>query len=405
MRRVWISVIAVVVSLVLMAQSTLAAPADRPLDQGAEGIHFGSYELQSGARVVGDLVVFGGPVVLREEAEFDGDLTVFGPMTLERGALIDGHLVVMGTADIGGRVHGDVFAAGDLELRGTANIEGDLSATGAIRRAPEAVVAGEIRSHDERAWGINWPFVVPFAGPGVVRSAQINRTPRWVSFMWRVAQGLVSVVLLGLLALMIASLWPVQTERVGRVIEEEPLTSYGSGLLTLILVAIAALLLAITICLSPFAAVGVVILALGLLVGWVALGMVLGRRILVSVFKTPSPTPVASAVVGTVLVTLILALSRVLGPIHVLLLFLLAPLAVGAVLLTRFGTRPYATRGISSPPAPHRPVAPPPTRTAPPQAPPYDSRVSSATEDSPVHIYPAEPDADSSPDAERIRDR
>ena len=431
MRRVWISVSAVVLLLVLMSQSVLAAPAAEPRTQGAEGIHLGSYELQSGTRAVGDLVVLGGPVLLREGSEFDGNLTVFGPMTLEPAALLDGQLVVMGRADLGGSVYGNVFAAGEINLRDTAYIEGDLSATGSIRQAPEAVVVGEIQAIDEPSWDITWPGTVPLIGPRVVRSPQINQTPRLMTFLRRIMQGIASVVLLGLLALVIASLWPVQTERVGRAIEEEPLTSYGAGLLTLILSAIAALLLAITICLSPFAAVGVVIVALGMLVGWVALGLVLGRRILVGIFKLPAPTPVAAAVAGTVLVTLIFALSRVLGPLHVLLLFLLAPLGVGAVLLTRFGTRPYATRGVVPPEERRRPIAPPPMRSTPPPSPPYDAldrlwekepsseletssqlgtpsqlgSTSHPERDSGVRIYGAESDADLSLYADSDEDR
>jgi cytoskeletal protein CcmA (bactofilin family) len=397
MRRVWISIVAAVVLLAVMSQAVVAAPVNQPRAQGMEGIHLGSYELVSGARAVGDLVVFGGPVVLNEDSVFDGDLTVFGPVTLEQDALVDGQLVVMGTVDLAGRVLGNVFAAGEINLRSTAYIEGDLSATGAIRQSPGAVVVGEIQSVDQEEWQRFRDIPVPFIGRGEVRTPQINQTPRWVTFFWRVLQSVVSVILLGLLALVIASLWPMQTERVGRVIEEEPLTSYGTGLLTLILSGIVALLLTITICLSPFAAVGLVIVALGLLVGWVGLGIVLGRRVLVGVFNTPSPTPVASAVLGTVLVTLILALSRVLGPVHALLLFLLAPLGIGAVLLTRFGTRPYATRGIPRPGESRRPTAPPPTRTSAPQAPSYDSSERTAADPS-VRVYETESGTGEFPD-------
>jgi cytoskeletal protein CcmA (bactofilin family) len=413
MRRVWLSVVAVIALLVLLSQTVVAAPLNQPLVQGTEGIHFGSYELQPGARVSGDLVVFGGPVVIREDSEFDGDLTVFGPMTLERDALVDGQLVVLGAADIGGQVHGNVFTAGEITLRATAYIEGDLSATGAIRQSPGAVVVGEIQSVDQQEWDRVRSVPLPFIGPGVVRPPQINQTPRWVTFIWRIVQGLVTVVLLGLLALVIASLWPAQTERVGRVIEEEPLTTYGTGLLTLILSGIAAVLLTITICLSPFAAIGMVIVALGLLVGWVALGMVLGRRLLVGALNTPNPTPVASAVLGTVLISLILALSRVLGPIHALLLFLLAPLSVGAVLLTRFGTRPYATRGVPQPPDPRCPIAPPPTGTERPLTPSYDAPdrpadtgvLGGVEPDSGVRIYEGGSDADSFWETEVDEDR
>jgi hypothetical protein len=143
------------------------------------------------------------------------------------------------------------------------------------------------------------------------------------------------------------------------------------------------------------------------------LGMVLGRRLLVGALNTPNPTPVASAVLGTVLISLILALSRVLGPIHALLLFLLAPLSVGAVLLTRFGTRPYATRGVPQPPDPRCPIAPPPTGTERPLTPSYDAPdrpadtgvLGGVEPDSGVRIYEGGSDADSFWETEVDEDR
>ncbi len=361
MKRVWLVSVVLAVLLASAALPILAAPEA----QEGGGVRFGSYVLDRGNRVSGDLVVFGGPAILRENSEFSGDLTVFGPFTLEPGARLSGHLVVMGEADIAGEIEGDVFTAGRVMLKDTAYVNGDVASAGVVDRESGAIVTGNLLPMSDEGWQLPWEISVPPPFFGLRRwgpSVEISRTPRWVAFLWNVVRGVASVTVMALLALVLASLWPVQIERVGRAIEEAALTSFGVGMLSLLIAGLGALLLAITICLSPFAVVGLIIVGIGLLLGWVALGLALGRRILLGLFDQPSPNAVTSAIVGTTLITLILAISRVYGLLHTLLIFLLVPPAAGAVVLTRFGTRPYATRG-STGVRPQTPRPPEPPRT------------------------------------------
>jgi cytoskeletal protein CcmA (bactofilin family) len=341
MKKLWLSILVVLVFAALAAPA-LAAPAT----QGSGGIHFGPYTLERGNRISEDLVVFGGPVMLRSDSVFSGDLTVFGPITMEEGALLDGQLVAMGAADVSGQIEGDVFTAGALTLGATAHIRGDVATAGAISRATGAVIEGDVVPVDEGGWRGLWRFPTFEFGDEGPRVG-LSSTPRWVSFFLRVIRGFAGVVVLGLLALVVASLWPSHVERVGRAVEEAALTSFGIGLLTLIGTVLGAALLAITICLSPFAVIGLVVVGLGILLGWVALGAVVGRRILTGLLNQPAPNSAVAAVVGTVLLSSLLAVSRIFGVLHTFLVFLLVPPAAGAVLLTRFGTMPYATRGVS----------------------------------------------------------
>lgn len=359
MKRLRLCVLVLVMTL-LLAAPVLAAPEG----QGSGEIHFGPYTLGAGSRATGDLVVLGGPAMLREDSEFDGDLTVFGALKVDEGATVDGQVVVMGEADVAGEIVGDVFAAGSLVLRETAYVNGDVTSAGTIEQDPGAVIVGELLPFAEGG-GFRWeaPVTVPFAMPRTwERSFQIDQTPRWVHFLWSIVRGFVSVVMLGLLALVIASLWPAQTERIGRVIEEAPLTAFGTGLLSLLVATVVAVLLTLTICLSPFAILGLIVVGIGVLLGWVALGLVLARRVLVGAFNQPSPRPAVAAMLGTALITLVLALSRVFGVLHTLLLLFLVPPAVGAVVLTRFGSMPYATRGPSETPPPPAPRVTEPPR-------------------------------------------
>lgn len=355
-----------VLSLVLVVMGAPVAAATPEFQEGGR-IHFGPYTLSSGDVAAGDLVVF-GPVTLGAESRFDGDLVAFGTVSVGEGAVIEGQLVAMGDVDIKGVINGDVFAAGALNLRKTARVTGDVSVVGQMDQADGAVVEGSI-TPVESIEGVDWNVPVPFFDPGNIR---VGRTPGWLKVFGAVARGIVGVVVMGLLALIIVSLWPQQMQRVGRVVEEVPLTAFGVGLLLLIVAGILFFVLSITICLSPIALLGAFVVGAGILFGWVALGAVLGERILVGLFNQSKPTLALSTVFGTFLISVIIAMAQVFWPIWGLLFFLLLPPLAGAVLLTRFGTLPYATRGtgIVRPTAPlpsQLPEAPVP---APPVSPP-----------------------------------
>jgi len=341
----------------MVASPVLAAPEG----QGG-GIHFGSYTLSSGDSTSGDLTVF-GPVELKEDSKFDGDLTVFGETRLEEGAALDGTLVVLGAARIAGTVDGDVFAAGEVRLEETAYVNGDVSAVGAIVQGEGAVVEGEITQTEEGEFDWNFPIDIDVPAPVDVPEVRVEHTPFWVRGIWAFFRALANVVVMGLLALVVASIWPQQMERVGRVIEEAPLTVFGVGLLIVFLVPLVFVLLAVTLCLLPLGIIGLIVVGVGVLLGWVALGLILGKRILVGLFDQPQPNLVLAAVVGTALISLVMALAQLLWPVRALLVFILVPPAAGAVLLTRFGTMPYATQGRPS--AASIPHPPAPTSVAP----------------------------------------
>lgn len=346
--------------------TTLALPA-LAVQGGGGGIHLGPYTLAEGDSVTGDLVVF-GPVTLEEDSYLDGDLTAFGPVTLKEGATVTGDLAVFGASDISGRVEGNVFSAGALSLRETAHIEGDVTAVGDISREEGATVDGEI-SPEEGTSGFSWNF--PLVGPAPLTSPTAR--PVWVQLLLDILRGFAVIVVLGLFALLIAAVWPVQLERAGRALTEEPLPSFGVGLLVLLGAGFTALLLSVTCCLTPFALLGATIVGVGVALGWVALGDVLGRRILAGLFKQTQVPAIGSTVMGTLLVTALAVLVNLVSDcLFILLIFPLLALAAGAVTLTRFGTMPYATRGGSLPggqPA-TPPILPQELRSSAPTAPP-----------------------------------
>ncbi len=381
-----------------MLLATIALPVQAaPGDQGDGGVHFGPYTLAAGSSVSGDLTVFGGPVTLKRDSFFDGDLTVFGPVDVQEGATLDGTLVVFGAADIAGTMDGDVFVAGAVTLDETARVSGDVSATGAINQRDGAVVDGSVSPITEEDFHFDRDFPIEVPAPYVNPSVNVHTRPLWLRVALGILRAVASVVVLSLLALVIVSVWPQHAERVGRVVEEAPLTSFGVGLLLFVAAIIVLTLLAITICLSPFTILGWLVIGVGVLFGWVALGLILGKRVLTGIFNQTQPKAVSAAVLGTALLTLALALARVFWPIHGLLMFVLVPLAAGAVVLTRFGTMPYATQGQFSaapraprPPRPTGPIVPAPlpstpTPVTPAPLPPSEvESPSSVADDAPV---------------------
>lgn len=382
------------VILALFALPAMAAPPA----QGSGGVHFGPYTLEEGDSVSGDLTVFGGPVTLKEEAEFDGDLTIFGPVTIEEDAVIDGSLVVMGEADIAGTIEGDIFVAGNVILRETCTVEGDVASVGSVQRDEGATVEGDLVPVDEDDFEWDWDFPIDVPAPVRPPTPQPWRTPMWLRGLKTLFRSVASIVIMGLLALVIISIWPQQTERVGRALMEAPLTAFGMGLLIFLIAAIVLTILLITVCLSPFALLGWVIIGVAVLLGWVAMGLILGRRILASVFDQPEPTMVRAAVFGTALLSFILAISRVFGPVRGLLIFVLVPAAAGAVLLTRFGSMPYATQGrpsgsssASGTTSRSTPPPPPPAPTPPPSV---------STDADVVDLGPVEPEEEAPSDEE-----
>jgi cytoskeletal protein CcmA (bactofilin family) len=325
------------VCLLVVLFSSFAMPV--LASQGGGGVHFGPYSLSDEDMVTGDLVVF-GPVDLGEGSIFDGDLAAFGEVTVEEDAIITGDLVCFGATDVAGVVEGNVFAAGSIYLAETAEIEGDVSAIGGISQAEGALVEGQVSPMD----GDDFDWDVPFVGPFVFSPS--SPRPMWHGVLWKLTRAIFMVVVLAIFSLIFAAVWPKQVERVGQVIVDEPLPSFGVGALVLLIAFVLTLGLTLTVCLIPFALLVGIVVGIGVILGWVSLGALLGRRLLRDLFKASAITPLGSAALGTTLITLLaVMLNLISGCLYTLLIFPLFGLVAGAVTLTRFGTMPYATRG------------------------------------------------------------
>ncbi len=364
----------VAVLLLLMALPVFAAPKR----QSDGGIHVGPYTLSQNDTYSGDLVVM-GPVTLEKGSTLDGELVAFGSVSIAEGATVTGDVAVTGETAIAGKVEGDVFVAGNLHLQETAYIEGDVSVAGELRRDEGAQIQGDVaplKESDMTKWQS-----LPMGQIGQAVTNAESHHNNWLHALWRLFRDAMLALALTAVAFVLASVWPQQMERMEDTIGELPFATYGIGLVSLIVAAIITALLAITICLAPFALLGYAIVGLVLLVGWTVIGTWLGRRMLKSVLQQSSPSLLLSATAGTAALSLFTAFAGIIFPLRALLMLGLFPLAAGVVTLTYFGTRPADTLLHTAAPRHPEPIVPlswptpPPEPTPPPPPTPSEDNI------------------------------
>jgi hypothetical protein len=160
---------------------------------------------------------------------------------------------------------------------------------------------------------------------------------------------------MGLIALAVAYLTPNNLNQVGQTLREKPGASGAVGVLSFIAVPTVGLLLLFLSILLTIICIGIlgypIVIAIfiafvaALLLGWVAIGTLFGRRLARWLKLTNRSLPVVAGL-GTVVLTLAVSLLTELpfflgGPLWGFAAFIAGCVGLGAVALTRFGTRPY----------------------------------------------------------------
>lgn len=348
-----IGLFAALILLLLSTSVALASSYDRIIGRGET--------------VDGDVTVVDDALIVEEGGTIDGDVTVFG-----------------GSADIEGKVTGDVtIFGGEMSLVGT--IDGDLVIFGGnLDVSPDASVGGscvtlggslEDDSDDVScttfgnrlgAFGVyqfppipNLPdlpdvpdtpeapeVITPPAPPIDVRPPSL--ASRISGVLLDVSEVVGRSLFLGILALIVTAIFPRQLQQVSHTVRQKPAASGAVGLLTAIagpsIIVLLLVVLAITcVGLLLYPAVFLLALALfaALLMGWIALGDLLGRGILRRLnIGTNLPL---SAALGTTLLTLLLGGLGLVPFIwgEELVVVLLASVGLGAVTLTQFGVKGY----------------------------------------------------------------
>ena len=189
-------------------------------------------------------------------------------------------------------------------------------------------------------------LVAVFASPGNVLARHLlgGETASGGSFMSDVLWGIFFLFSLATLAILVVMFWPDRAARTAQTLVSQRVRSGVVGFLSLFVATPVLLILTITIVLSPLSFVGLIALALAMLFGWVSLGLEVGQRFGQMINRAWAPG--VSAGVGTFILTF-LAYSGDLFLGFIPCIGWLVPLFVGvtslgAVVLSRFGSRVYA---------------------------------------------------------------
>lgn len=302
-------------NLVLAAEETAE-------DVALFGCHL---EMKKGARVLGNLVSFGGNVTLEENARISGDVAVFG-----------------GNVSTAGRIDGDVAVfGGNITLESTAVLNGDVAVFGGtLNQKDGATILGRIARGSETSWNWTLPMLVTFKSGQDVLSALVS------GFV----QALVYTLALGALGALILVFVPTQLNQVASVAQKSALSSIGVGCLTWLVVPPLIILFAITCLGIPLSLVLGIVFVAAIVLGWIAVSLIVGERLL-SALKVKNIVPLLAMFVGLIVLWVVTSLPL----LGMLIWLFVTSLALGAVALTRFGTRAYpvtTTAATSSAPAP-----------------------------------------------------
>ena len=303
-------------------------------------------------RVLSEQTISGGSFVLHANETIEGDLVVLGgSATLEAGARVEGDVnIAGGSVDIAGTVTGDVnVLGGSIKLRTGSVVEGGTQIVGgSIDREDGAVVQQD--DSKNAALKIDPPAGRFDIGKQISREItaemaranaadrQTNENQDWQS-AWAIISGILfvaSLVLMVLVSVSVVTLVPAKTHLMLATARSEWLVSGGIGLLSIIALSILIALFTLTLCLIPLAGVLGLALIAGSLIGIAVIAQYVGERLMLGLGKHGWAAP-KTAAIGALAIALVGAIPV----INILIYLMLTSIGLGALVLTRFGTRPY----------------------------------------------------------------
>lgn len=288
----------------------------------------GSYSLESGETLDGSLIIIGGTATLAEGSTITGDIVLTG-----------------GTMTAGGDIEGDlILIGGSATLQKTVHVHGNMvSASSTVNQAEGAVIDGKIQDHATIPFQLPFSTGNPSTPSGVPQATKptfdLNHNPIMTAF----GIGFRSFVL-AILAMVLSMFFPNAIKKISRAAMSAPIASGGIGFLTSILAPLVLALIALTLIGIPITILGALVLVFAVFLGWVAIGAEIGTRI-AAAFKSQWHIAVCAGV-GTLLLTLITEAFAQIPCVGWVVATLIGMLGLGAVILTRSGTREYETKII-----------------------------------------------------------
>jgi len=319
MQTVWRRPLGLAAVLILLALAISACGPAR-----GEGFDFErDYRLGAGVRLAGDQVILAYRVNLDAGSVIAGDATLTGKSVRLDGA-VDGDAVVV---------------ADRVELGPEARVGGDLVVCAkTIVRDEAAQIGGALKEECTRS-----------GRDSLSRLMNSGRDSWRGSSLFRAGSVLVGALLFGALTALATAIFPRPLARMAGAARRAPLIAGGVGFLTwaaaIVLTGVygLSLLLLVPVILLPVVIVAWLLIVLLSVLGWMALAQPLGRALLRRVGAGAYP-PMIAAGIGAAALALLVRVWSVFwltAWIGVLATAVLGSVALGAVILTRAGRRPY----------------------------------------------------------------
>jgi hypothetical protein len=311
------------------------------------GLIFGGNIVVESGTAADDTVLFGGNATIRNGGSI-GDIVLFGGnLTVEAEGFVRGDAVLFGgNVDMAGTIDGDVvLIGGNLNLKPTAIVKGNVRLVGGhINRSAGAVIRGSVT--EETRWNPRINLGPPFINDPFITARNFGNN---------LLNSFITTLALAALGVLVLAFFPQPTRRVMDTAQSATLPSFGVGCLTIIVGGVLMIGLTVTLIGIPLTVLLGLTMAATWFFGWIALGYLIGEKVLQGL-KVRDIAPMLAMVFGVILIGIIGQAPCV----GLLASLLLGTLGVGAVVLTRFGTRlyPQASSAQIAPIAPLTPTSP-----------------------------------------------
>ena len=281
--------------------------------------------------LVENKIVLGGTQRMTSDQLLDGDyINIGGNVTLDEGSTILGDVIsIGGTMILNGKIQGELTSIGsNISLGEQAIVSGDATAIGGnLNPSNKTSIQGGTYFYGNSS---RTPVKITVPKITIPNLVLPDPSTRYVFFF-------LQVLSLAVLGMLITLFFGKQVMRISGSIIARPYLAGGLGLLTAIVLPTILLVLMVTIILIPLSILGILILMVATLIGWIAMGQIIGSR-LFALIKQPCASPVCTGV-GTLILTLVASGIGMVPWVGFIAGLVAALVGLGGVFISGFGTQ------------------------------------------------------------------
>jgi len=272
--------------------------------------------------------IVGDVYILKSNEQINGNIAGIGTMlVIEEGAVVSGDVSLIGSnLDLSGQVNGDLnLVAGTSIIADSAVIMGDINQTyHQIQVSPNAQIRGLTNT-----------FVFP-SRSGTSSLFSISDLFKWVRPSRIAAIQAIRITFWVIIAVLILGLFPDPTSRVIAAIRSNLIPAIGVGIISLFIFPVVALILIITICLSPIGIILLFAIAISYIWGWITISFMLGIQL--TSWLNLDWKKEAVAALGAFCLGLLTTLLVFIPLMSIIINVAISSVGIGGVIFSRFGT-------------------------------------------------------------------